>query len=79
VVRWSGDGKHLFLQQPEGDTVKLSRFGIDTGNKEPWQTLKAPEPGAQFIGALGLSADGKICAFSFQHDLANLYLVRGLK
>jgi eukaryotic-like serine/threonine-protein kinase len=79
VVRWSADGRHLFLRKPEGDTIKISRLDVATGRKEPWRTLKVPEPGAEFIGALALSADGKTCAFSFQHDLANLYLVKGLK
>jgi eukaryotic-like serine/threonine-protein kinase len=79
VVRWSGDGRYLFLQQPEKDTIKISRLDIATGHREPWRTLKVPEPGAEFTGDLALSADGKICAFSFQHDLANLYLVKGLK
>jgi len=79
VVRWSGDGHQLFLQQPEGETIKISRLDIATGHKELWQTLKVPEPGAEFVGTLALSADGKACAFSFQHDLANLYLVKGLK
>jgi len=79
VVRWSADGRQLFLQQPEGETIKISRLDVATGHKELWQALKVPEPGAEFIGALALSADGKACAFSFQHDLANLYLVNGLK
>jgi len=79
VVRWSSDGHQLFLQQPQGETIKISRLDVSTGRKELWQTLKVPEPGAEFIGALALSADGKACAFSFQHDLANLYLVKGLK
>jgi Tol biopolymer transport system component/predicted Ser/Thr protein kinase len=79
VVRWSGDGHYLFLRQPEGETIKISRLDIATGRKEPWQTLKVPEPGAEFIGALALSPDGKACAFTFQHDLANLYLVTGLE
>ncbi len=79
VVRWSGDGRYLFLRQPEGAAVKIIRLDIATGRKEPWQTLKVPEPGAEFIGALALSPDGKACAFTFQHDLANLYLVTGLE
>jgi eukaryotic-like serine/threonine-protein kinase len=79
VVRWSADGRQLFLQKPEGDAIKISRLDVATGHKEPWQTMKVPEPGAEFIGAFALSADGKACAFSFQHDLANLYLVKGLK
>jgi len=72
-------GAIFFLRQPEGETVKISRLEIATGRKEPWQTLKGPEPGAEFIGALALSPDGKACAFTFQHDLANLYLVTGLE
>jgi hypothetical protein len=79
VVRWSGDGSHLFLKRPEGETLKLSRLDVATGHKEPWKTVQAPEPGAEFLGDLALSADGKACAFSFQHDLANLFLVKGLK
>lgn len=78
-MRWSGDGRYLFLRQGEGDTVKISRLDVATGHREPWRTVKVPEPGAEFVGALALSADGKACAFSFQHDLANLYLVTGLK
>ena len=79
VVRWSGDGSYLFLKHPEGDAIKLSRLDVATGNKEVWKTVKLPEPGAGFIGDVALSADGKTCAFSFQHDLANLFLVKGLK
>jgi hypothetical protein len=63
VVRWSGDGRYLFLRQPEGDAVKISRLDIATGQKEPWRTLKVPEPGAVFVGVVALSADGKACAF----------------
>jgi hypothetical protein len=79
VLRWSSDGGQLFLEKPDGDAIKLSRLDLATGHKELWQTLKVPEPGAEFVGGFALSADGKACAFSFQHDLANLYLVKGLE
>ena len=79
VVRWSGDGSRLFLKRVEGDTIKLSRLDVASGHKEAWKSVKVPEPGAEFFGNVALSADGNVCAFSFQHDLANLFLVRGLK
>jgi eukaryotic-like serine/threonine-protein kinase len=79
VVRWSGDGRYLFLQQREPPGIKISRLEIATHRKEPWLVVKVPEPGAQFFGPLALSADGKACAATFQRDLANLFLVRGLK
>jgi|SRR5580704_17682345 serine/threonine protein kinase/Tol biopolymer transport system component len=79
VVRWSGDGRYLFLQQREPSSIKISRLEVATQRREPWRVVKVPEPGAQFFGPLALSADGKACATTFQHDLANLFLVQGLK
>jgi serine/threonine protein kinase/Tol biopolymer transport system component len=79
VVRWSADGRYLFLQQREPASIKISRLEVSTHRKEPWLVVKVPEPGAQFLGPLALSADGKACATTFQRDLANLFLVRGLK
>jgi predicted Ser/Thr protein kinase/dipeptidyl aminopeptidase/acylaminoacyl peptidase len=79
VARWSGDGRYLFLQQREPASIKISRLEVATLRKEPWLVLRVSEPGAQFFGPLGLSADGKACASTFQRDLANLFLVKGLK
>jgi serine/threonine protein kinase/Tol biopolymer transport system component len=79
VVRWSGDGRYLFLQQREPAAIKISRLEVATRRKEPWLVVRVPEPGAEFFGPLLLSADGKACASTFQHDLANLFLVKGLK
>ncbi len=79
VVRWSADGRYLFLQQREPGSIKISRLDVTTHRKEPWLVVKTPEPGAQFLGPVALSADGKACATTFQRDLANLFLVRGLK
>jgi eukaryotic-like serine/threonine-protein kinase len=79
VLRWSGDGRYLFLQQREPASIKISRLDLTTHRKEPWLVVKVPEPGAQFLGPVALSADGKSCATTFQRDLANLFLVRGLK
>jgi Tol biopolymer transport system component len=79
VVRWSGDGRYLFLAQAQGESLKLTRLEVASGKRELWRVLKVPENGAEFFGPIVLSADGKAVACSFQHDLANLYLVRGLK
>jgi len=79
VARWSGDGRYLFLQQREPSSLQISRLEIATRRKAPWLVVKVPEPGATFFGPLALSADGKACATTFQHDLANLFLVQGLK
>lgn len=79
VVRWSGDGRYLFLQRREPGSIEITRFEVATHRREPWLVVKVPEPGAQFFGPLTLSADGKACGTTFQRDLANLFLVTGLK
>ena len=79
AVRWSTDGRYLFLEQQQGEILKLSRVEVASRRREPWRTLKVPESGAAFFGPVALSADGKAVACTFQHDLANLYLVKGLK
>ncbi len=79
VARWSADGRYLFFRKMQGATVQVTRFEVATRHREPWRTLKVPEQGANFFGPLAISADGKATAASFQQDLADLYLVKGLK
>jgi serine/threonine protein kinase/Tol biopolymer transport system component len=79
AARWSGDGRYLFLQQRDAASIQIIRMELATHRNEPWLVVKVPEPGAVFFGPLALSADGKACATTFQRDLANLFLVRGLK
>jgi eukaryotic-like serine/threonine-protein kinase len=82
VVRWSGDQRYLFLRRIEGAAAQIVRVDVATGQKQNWRTLQVPELGAEFLetsASVSLSADGKACAASFQHDLANLYLVTGLR
>ena len=79
VVRWSGDQHYLFLRSIEGATAQIVRLDIATGQKQNWRTIQVPELGAGFLGPVALSADGKAFAAAFQHDLANLYLVTGLR
>jgi Tol biopolymer transport system component/tRNA A-37 threonylcarbamoyl transferase component Bud32 len=79
AVRWSSDGHHLFLAQQQGGTLRVSRIEVASRKREPWRTLKVPESGAEFFGPVALSPDGKAVACTFQHDLDNLFLVKGLK
>ncbi len=79
VIRWSSEGKYLFLSRLEPGGLTISRLEIATGRKQLWREVKPPEPGASFVGTGALSADGKAFACSFQRDIGNLYLVQGLK
>jgi eukaryotic-like serine/threonine-protein kinase len=77
VVRWSAGGRYVFVRQTDRRSIRISRLEIATGRRELWRELKVPEVGAEFYGRVLLSGDGKAIVYSFQHDIANLYLVKG--
>jgi hypothetical protein len=81
IIHWSGDGRYLFLQRTRAErrSAILLRLDLRSGQTEIWRELKPPDPTALMSGLARLSADGKSYAFSFQRDLATLYLVKGVK
>jgi eukaryotic-like serine/threonine-protein kinase len=80
VVRWSADGRFLFLRHNEGLTaVKIGRLDLANGREEPWKELKPADPVAVQIGQVVMTPDGNAYAYSFQRDICTLYLANGLK
>ncbi len=80
VVRWSTDGRSLFLRQNEGLTgVKINRLDLMSGHEEPWKELKPADPVGVQVAQVVMTADGKAYAYSFQRDICTLYLADGLK
>ena len=80
VIRWSEDGRSLFLRRSEGPAaVKMQRLDITNGRKEAWRELKTPDPVGVQIGQVVMTPDGSAYAYSFQRDISTLYLAKGLK
>jgi hypothetical protein len=80
VVRWSADGRYLFLRQNQGLTaMKISRLDLASRREEPWKELKPADPVGVQIGQVVMTADGNAYAYSFQRDICTLYLAAGLK
>ena len=80
VIRWSGDGRFLFLRKLEEPALlKINRLEVATGRKELWKELKIPDPVGVQMREVVLTPDGNSYAYSFQRDIATLYLVTGLR
>jgi len=80
VIRWSGDGRYLYLRQlVEPSFLKVSRLDVATGRKELWKELKTPDPVGVQISQVVITPDGASYAYSFQWDITTLYLAEGLK
>jgi eukaryotic-like serine/threonine-protein kinase len=80
VVRWSADGRALFLRQDQGRTaVKISRLDLASGHEEQWKELKPADPVGVQIREVVMTPDGNAYAYSFQRDISTLFLAGGLK
>jgi Tol biopolymer transport system component len=80
VVRWSADGRYVFLRRNEGLTaVKISRLDLMSRREEPWKELKPADPVGVRLESVAMTPDGNAYAYSFQRDICTLYLANGLK
>jgi Tol biopolymer transport system component len=80
VIRWSGDGRFLFLRKStEPSSLTISRLDTVTGRKEPWKELKTPDPVGVQIREVVMTPDGASYAYSYQRDISTLYLAEGLR
>ena len=80
VIRWSKDGRYLFLRKlVEPSVLRISRMDVATGRREPWKELKTPDPVGVQILQVTLTPDGNSYAYSYQRDISTLYLAEGLK
>jgi len=80
VLRWSADGRFLFLQQVVGPAVvKINRLDLASRREEPWKEIKPADPVGVRIIDLVVTPDGKAYAYSFQRDIGTLYRASGLR
>ncbi len=81
-LRWSADGRSLFVVQRKGTLNVFTRVDPWTGRREPWkETVITPDPVGLRSGSgpILVSADGQACFWGYQRFLDELYLVEGLK
>jgi len=79
VIRWSSDGRYLFLRKLVAPAVvNIDRLDVVSGRKELWKQLKAPDAVGVQIGSVVMTPDGNSYAYSFQRETVTLYLAAGL-
>jgi DNA-binding winged helix-turn-helix (wHTH) protein/Tol biopolymer transport system component len=80
IIRWSGDGKYLFVANDGIVPVRVYRVEVVTGRRQLVYTL-APNDAAGLwsIYSVLLTPDGKSYVYSDYRILSDLYLATGLK
>ena len=79
-IRFTADGRSLFLCRGNDVPLVIQKLDLTTGRKEVWRSL-APRTaaGVQTLGPVRLTADGKGYAYNSAQFLSSLYIVKGLK
>lgn len=84
-LRWSGDGRWLYVRRgevPGGGalSVWIDRIDIAAGTRRPWRKLMPADPtGVGGMGPARITPDGKTYVYSFGSSIGSLYLVDGLQ
>jgi Tol biopolymer transport system component len=78
---WAPDGSLWLSQGGENAPARLRLFRVDmrTGKVLEERTVSPTDPsGANSIGAVALTPDGRRMAFTYQRSIGSLYIIRGL-
>jgi Tol biopolymer transport system component len=79
-IRWSSDGRSLYVARLSALPGRVWRVDLATGSREPWLAISpADRAGVTSIQGLRLSADGRAYVYSYRRVQSDLYLVSGLE
>jgi eukaryotic-like serine/threonine-protein kinase len=79
-LRFSPDGKYLYLWKRGDVPARVVRLEVETGRREVWKDLLPLDPsGVERISNVLVTPDGKGYAYCFTRLLSDLFVVEGLK
>ena len=81
-IRWSGDGRSLYLRSRILREVpaRVYRLDLSTGRRDLWKELGPADPsGVTSVPFIAITPDARSYAYTYNSRLSNLYLVEGLK
>jgi Tol biopolymer transport system component len=79
-IRFTSDGRALYVQATRGIPVRIWQLDLASGRKTPWREIAPIDPsGILSITNILVSADGKSYAYSYYRILSDLHTVDGLR
>jgi WD40 repeat protein len=78
-IRFSPDGRYVWVFQPRDLPTWIVRIDRTTGTRERWKEIQPPDPaGILGITRVRITPDGRSYAYTFSRILSDLFLARGL-
>jgi len=79
-VRWSADGRRLFLLDPSGIPARVHAVEVVSGRRELWRELvPVDRVGVSGVETVALTPDATAYAYSYRQYRSDLYLLKGLR
>ena len=80
ILRFSDDGRAVFVTHPAGLPARIERVDIATGQRSLWKELMPIDrAGLVDVGYFQISADGRSYAYSYRRNVATLYVGSGVR
>ncbi len=78
-LRWSVDGKALWLSNSRSTPIQILRFDLATRTRTVWREIAFADPAGLVPNRVLISADGQSYVYGFARGLASLYMIDGLR
>ncbi len=80
VIRWSPDGRSLWIRRRSEVPAQVERFDLQTGRREPMEKL-APADSAGLLGifSVSLADDPSVYAYNYWKEISHLFVVEGAR
>jgi Tol biopolymer transport system component/predicted Ser/Thr protein kinase len=79
-IRWSADGRSLYVARGLGVPARVDLLDVSTGARRPWKEVTPPDlVGITQLGPILVTGDGRGYVYSYRRLLDDLFVVRGLR
>jgi len=79
-IRWSADGRSLYVQRGSLAPARIDIVDIATGQRRLWKELTPPDPaGVNSMGPIVITPDGSGYVYSYRRLLDDLFVADGLR
>ncbi len=78
-VRWTADGRGLFVAHGNGLPWIVERLDVATGRRTPALEIRARDASGLRLSLIGMSPDGRHYVHSYSRLLTELFVVQGLR
>jgi hypothetical protein len=78
-VRWTEDGRSIYVFNRDGLPGRIHRIALDTGDRTTVREIvPVNSSGLAGINSLAMTPDASFIAYNYQRRLSDLYLIEGL-